>query len=213
MSTPATTVVPITPNAKGIGKTYMGTYVVLAEYTRGPAAEDGSATRSTSTKVLPEARANKIINEAHAAHAALTPDKQAENQDLLPEIIKGQSCLFSEAAAIDELLPLCTVAGKEDQAESIALGHFNRGAVLAQQQEIRGLLEDPTFTPQDGVLDLHYAIAQKSESRAKSPEEKAAKILSTLPGFGDLGSADEIAALLKQFAAARAQQGEGAATA
>lgn len=188
----------------------MGTYVVLAEYSRGPAAEDGSPTRKTETSVLPEARATKKIAEAHAAHLALTPEKQAENIDLLPEILKGQSCLFSEASAIDELLHLCSAAGKEDAAEGIALGHFNRGAVLAQQQEIRGLLEDPTFTPQEGVLDLCYAIAQKSESRAKSPQEKAAKLLANTPELAGV-TADEIAALLRAFAQQRQQQGETAA--
>lgn len=188
------------PAASGVGKTFMNTYVRLAEYSRSATPnEDGSPARKVETSVLPEARANKRIEEAKKLHAEGKLDA-----DLIPEIQVAQSGLFTEASQIDDLLYLCTQAGQEDKAESIALGHFNRGAILAQQQEIRGLLEDPKFEPVEGALNLAYAIAAKSESRAKSPEEKAAKALSALPQFQGMGL-DDIQAMLAQFAASRAQ--------
>lgn len=185
--------------AGGVGKTYMQTYVRLVEYSRNPTPnEDGTPGRKIETSVLPEQRANKKIEEAKKLNAEGKLDA-----DLIPEVQVAQSAIFTEAKVIDELLPLCTKAGKEDQAEAIALGHFNRGAILSQQQEIRGLLEDPKFEPVEGTLDLAYAIAEKSESRAKSPEEKAAKALQGLPQFQGMAT-DEITQLLAQFAAARA---------
>lgn len=191
------------PAGNAIGKSYMETYVRLAEYTRTQKPnEDGTPGRAVETSVLPESRAKKRIEEATKLHAEGKLDA-----DLIPEVQVGQSCLITEAKEIDELLPLCTQVGKEDQAEQIALKHFNRGAVLVQQQEIRGLLEDPKFEPQEGVLDLRYAIAQKSESRAKSPEEKAAKALQALPQFAG-ASLDEIQQLLAMFAQQRAAGGE-----
>lgn len=192
------------PTQPAIGKVYMQTYVRLAEFSRTATPnEDGTPGRKTETSVVPETKANKRIEEAKKSHAEGKLDA-----DLIPEVVTGQSCLFTEAKQIDELLPLCTKAGKEDQAETIALGHFNRGAILAQQQEIRGLLEDPKFEPVEGTLNLAYAIAEKSESRAKSPEEKAAKALQALPGFEGV-NADEIQQLLAAF---RAQREAGAGT-
>lgn len=186
-------------NANEVGKTYMQTYVRLAEFSRSAEQnEDGTPGRKVETSVLPEAKATKRIEEAKKAIAEGKMDA-----DLVPEVQVAQSCIFVEAKAIDELLPLCSAPGKEDQAESVALGHFNRGGVLAQQQEIRALLEDPKFEPQEGTLNLAYAIAQKSESRAKSPEEKAAKILAGLPALAGV-STDEIQQLLAAFAAQRA---------
>lgn len=187
-------------NTSGGTKTYMNTYVRLAEYSRSATAnEDGTPGRKVETSVLPEARANKRIEEAKKANAEGKLDA-----DLIPEVQVAQSALFTEAAAIDALLPLCTKAGAEDKAEEIALGHFNRGAVLAQQQEIRQLLEDPKFEPAEGTLNLAYAIAEKSESRAKSPEEKAAKALQALPQFSGMGL-DEIQQMLAAFSAQNAQ--------
>lgn len=188
-----------TAEGNGVGKTYMQTYVRLAEYSRTSTPnEDGTPGRKTETSVLPEAKANKRIEEAKKANAEGKLDA-----DLIPEVQVGQSCIFTEASSIDQLLVLCTKAGAEDKAESIALGHFNRGAILAQQQEIRGLLDDPKFEPAEGVLNLAYAIAEKSEARSKSPEEKAAKALQALPQFSGMG-VDEIQALLAEFAAQRA---------
>lgn len=196
------------PAASGVGKTYMNTYVRLAEYSRSATAnEDGTPGRKVETSVLPEARATKRIDEAKKANAEGKLDA-----DLIPEIQVAQSALFTEAAQIDDLLVLCTKAGAEDKAESIALGHFNRGAVLAQQQEIRQLLEDPKFEPVEGTLSLAYAIAEKSESRAKSPEEKAAKALSALPQFQGM-NLDDIQQMLAQFAASRSAGAEPQPTA
>jgi len=195
---PTETTAPAAGNAIGVGKTAMNTYVRLAEYSRSAQPnEDGSPGRKTETSIFPESKATKKIKEAQEAVAAGKMDA-----DLVPEIQVAQSALFTEAKQIDELLQLCTKAGAEDKAESIALGHFNRGAVLAQQQEIRALLEDPKFEPREGVLDLSYAIAEKSESRAKSPEEKAAKALQALPGLQGMGL-DEIQRLLAEFQASR----------
>lgn len=189
---------PVTTDA-AVGKTYMNTYVRLAEYSRTKENnEDGTPGRKAEYSVLPETRANKRIEEAKKANAEGKLDA-----DLVPEVVVAQSALFTEAKQIDELLPLCTKAGQEDKAEQIALGHFNRGAVLAQQQEIRQLLDDPKFEPVEGVLNLAYAIAEKSEARAKSPEEKAAKALAALPAFAGKNT-DEIMALLAEFQAARA---------
>lgn len=200
MSTTEVTHVNPNADANGIGKSYMTTYVRLAEFSRSETPnEDGTPGRKAETSVLPEAKATKRIEEAKK----LIEDGKMD-ADLLPEIQVAQSALITEAKAIDELLQLCSKAGAEDKAETIALGHFNRGAVLVQQQEIRALLEDPKFEPVEGALSLAYAIAEKSESRAKSPEEKAAKALSALPQFSGMGL-DEIQALLAQFAQVRAR--------
>lgn len=191
-------------NASGVGKTYTETRVRLAEYSRSAQAnEDGSLGRKTETSIFPEAKANKRIEEAKKLHSEGKLD-----EDLIPEILVSQTCLFTEAKVIDELLTLCSAPGKEDQAEQVALGHFNRGAILSQQQEVRKLMEDANFTPVEGILDLTYAIAEQSERRGKSPEEKAAKILAGMDAFKGQ-SPDEIMALLAEFAASRSAQVAG----
>ena len=184
-----------TAGAPTVGKSYMQTYVVLAEFTR-VTNEDGTPGRSVSKKVYPEAKAAKEIEEAQAKFTASRID-----DDLIPEIVISQSVSFTEAKTVGELLELCTAPGKEDKAELVALAHFNRGAILAQQNEIRSLLMDEDFSPVEGTLALAYAIAQKSESRAKSPIDKAAAQLSKISGFEGI-SADQLQKLLTMFEAA-----------
>lgn len=103
---------------------------------------------------------NKRIKEA----------KEAGQPD--PTIVKSQTFKFSEAETVDEALAL---AGGD---EKVMLISFNYGARLFQQNESRDLLLSDEFAPQDGELDLAYAVAQASSGRTKmSKEDKAAKAL------------------------------------
>lgn len=57
---------------------------------------------------------------------------------------------------------------------------FNRGASLKQNQEIRELMEDPTFEPVDGGYDLSEALNRVAERRKASPEDRVKKLLAEL---------------------------------
>jgi hypothetical protein len=95
----------------------------------------------------------------------------AANGGTPPELVKSQTFSLSLAESADEALQL---SGND---EAIEMVHFNYGASLRQHNEANDLLADDDFAPQEGTLDLAYAIAEKSEGRRKmSNEEKAAKL-------------------------------------
>lgn len=181
----STTTTPLEA-AAGVGfKTYTETYVRFGEKSKKP---DGSVAIEYSP--LPEKKAQKRLEEAQAAIKEGKLDA-----DLEPTIDRGISFSFYEVTSADQILELVP-----NEVEACNL--FNRGVVLKQQMAARDYVMDEEFAVPEGVFDLKADAAELHERKKQSPEEKALKALTKVPGFEGT-SAAELAQLLELFKAQR----------
>jgi hypothetical protein len=67
---------------------------------------------------------------------------------------------------------------KTEQANII-----NRALDIKQNQFVRNLMKNDTFTPVEGSYDLADIAAKEAERKSASPETKAARALSKIAGY------------------------------
>ena len=175
-----------TPTQVGL-KTYTETYVRFGEKTK---SDDG--TIGVSYKPLPEKKAQKLLENFQESLKAGNADAELE-----PIIDRGISFTFYEVTGVDQILDLVP-----NEIEACNL--FNRGLVLKEQMAARDYVMDEEFAVPEGVLDLKADCAELHERKKASPEEKALKALTKVPGFEDV-STTELASLLEMFKAQRQQ--------
>lgn len=103
----------------------------------------------------------------------------ADNEELTKEgkepieALAQQTFLVYEAESDEDVDTL-------SQNPTVRVALYNRGASLAQLNEIRDKIEDSSFVPVDGVYDLADVLNTVRERRKMSPEDKALKILAEL---------------------------------
>jgi hypothetical protein len=82
----------------------------------------------------------------------------------------------SETSPLEDLEEL--VSMKTEQANII-----NRALDIKQNQFVRNLMKNDTFTPVEGSYDLADIAAKEAERKSASPETKAARALSKIAGY------------------------------
>jgi hypothetical protein len=101
-----------------------------------------------------------------------------EAKEPLPELIASQSFGLSFAETVDEAVALAGGSGiGEYENVDVFLGVFNYGAGLRQHNAAGELIKGDTFTAQEGLWDMAYAVAEKVERAKMTPNEKAIKAL------------------------------------
>ena len=116
--------------------------------------------------------ADKLKSIRESVFSADNEELSKEGKDTV-EALAQQTWLTYEAESDEDVAIL-----SPNLAVRLAL--YNRGASLAQLNEIRDKMEDPNFVPVDGVYDLADVLNTVRERRKMSPEDKALKILAEL---------------------------------
>jgi len=92
-----------------------------------------------------------------------------------PVLLAQQAFQLNYAESLEEALAL---SGGD---ESIAVTHFNYGAILRQHKAASDLITDDAFQAQEGIYDLAFSVAQKTERKKMTATERAAKELGIDP--------------------------------
>jgi hypothetical protein len=109
----------------------------------------------------------------------------------VPVLLAQQTFQLTYAETIEEALQLS--GGDED----IAVTHFNYGSILRQHKAASDLITDDGFQAEEGIKDLAFSIAQKTERKKMTATEKAAKEL----GIDPAKLQEALALILSQQAA------------
>jgi hypothetical protein len=158
-------------------------------------AETQADGQSKKYYITSETAWNKILGEV----AEINKENEAKGQalEVAPELTSSGTFGYSFATTVDEAVQLCgatvTQPGTFDNIE-VFLQRFNYAASLAQDNEANDILADSNFQAWEGVKDMTYAVAQKTERAKMSPEEKA---IAALAKGGFKVSADELRAALE----------------
>jgi hypothetical protein len=120
------------------------------------------------TRITSETAFNKKLKDA------------TEAKEELPQLLAQQTFGFKVAESVDEAVALSGGSGTgEYENIDVFLGVFNYAATLRQHNAANDLLTGDAFTPQEGVWDMAYAVAEKVERAKMTPEEKAIKALAS----------------------------------
>lgn len=108
--------------------------------------------------------------------------KATEAKTPLPEALAIGTFAYKFAETVDEAVSLCGGNGVgEYENITVFIDVFNYGASLRQENAANALLKADTYVPQDGAIDVSFAVAEKVERAKMSPEEKAAKMIGITP--------------------------------
>jgi len=104
--------------------------------------------------------------------------KATEAKEELPEQVAVGTFGYKAAESVDEAVLLSggTGVGEYENIE-VFLGVFNYAASLRQDNAANELLQSDNYEPQEGIIDVSFAVAQKVERAKMSPEERAIKDL------------------------------------
>jgi hypothetical protein len=95
----------------------------------------------------------------------------AKDGSAAPRLIAKGTFQFSYAETVDEALAL------SGGSEEILLSHFNYAAALRQSNASTDVLQEEGYVEQEGAVDMAFSIAQKTERKKMTSEEKASKDL------------------------------------
>lgn len=97
-----------------------------------------------------------------------------------PTLVATGTFGYSFAETVDEAVALAggtiTSTGTYDNI-GVFVDVFNYAASLRQDNEANGILQDEAFEAFEGIKDVSYAVAQKSERTKMTPVERALKDL------------------------------------
>lgn len=121
---------------------------------------------SKKSYITSETAFNKIVKDA------------TEAKETLPEQVAIGTFGYKAAESVDEAVTLAggTGVGEFENIE-VFLGVFNYAASLRQDNAANELLQSDNYEPQEGIIDVSFAVAQKVERAKMSPEERAIKDL------------------------------------
>lgn len=151
-----------------------------------------------ASKTYQETRVNLVIGEGKDAEVKISVEEASANETIKELEAANQSAAIAVAQTytfyevsdedpITDFVELCPTVS--EQANLI-----NRAIVLKQQQYVRRQMSGSTFAPVEGSVDLHDVVAQVSERKSATPQEKAANALSKL--LGRTVSLDELNTLI-----------------
>lgn len=170
------------------------TKVCYAETVKNP--KDGTDTKKLY--ITTETAWNKIVKEA------------TEAKEAVPEMISTQTFGYKFSETVEEAVGLSGgIVNLPPQSEGeppyfenieVFLTRHNYAESLAQDNEANDILQGDNFQAQEGVFDVSYAIAQKTERKKMSNEEVA---LNALAKGGINISLDELKAMLADVLAKR----------
>lgn len=137
----------------------------------------------TKTKVcyaetLENGSKKQYITSEKAWNKILT---EIDPKDEHPPVLVSQGTFgYNFAETVDEAVTLSggtVIAPGQYDNVGIFVDVFNYAAGLRQDNEANGILQDEAFEAFEGVKDVSYAVAQKSERTKMSPVERALKDL------------------------------------
>lgn len=104
--------------------------------------------------------------------------KATEAKEPLPEQEAVGTFGYKACETVLEAVELAggTGVGEFENIE-VFLGVFNYAASLRQDNAANELLQSDNYEPQEGIIDVSFAVAQKVERAKMSPEERAIKDL------------------------------------